>query len=238
MKSLSSVRIIAGTHACVEALKTNFSSITKIYLQKNKTVDPKLFELISKFKNVDSVPEERLTQITRAHQGVVIMAKAFQRSWDWAEAKKLKSSTILVLDGVEDPHNLGAIVRTSWLLGVDLIVLPERKAVGLAPSVHKVASGGCEHVPVIHVHPLDQFLEEAKENCYWVYALDHRSTTSVFQEKFSDKKVLIFGGEDRGVRKSMLKLSDQSLMIPQNESQASLNVSVSVGIALALAAKK
>ncbi len=145
---------------------------------------------------------------------------------------ELDESKILILDGVEDPQNLGAIMRTAWLMGVQVLVLPEFRSVSVTPVVHKVASGGVEHVPVLVVGSFEPLLRELKEMGYWVFGLSHKSTQNLLQMKLPPKTVWILGSEDKGLRVTTERLCDELVSIPQLSAEASYNVSVAAGMAL------
>jgi len=147
--------------------------------------------------------------------------------------EKNEKSILLILDGIEDPHNLGAIVRTSWLVGVDGVFIPEDRAVGLTPTVHKVACGGVEHVPVMGVTNFSNYSEELKKQGYWLYGLSPRGKKSIFELELPEKVVWVVGSEDKGMRVTTERLCDELAFIPQASSSASYNASVATAMALA-----
>jgi 23S rRNA (guanosine2251-2'-O)-methyltransferase len=142
-------------------------------------------------------------------------------------------SVVLILDGLEDPQNLGAILRTSWLVGVDCVYIPQDRSVGLTPTVHKIASGGVEHVPVISTSHFESVIKDLKEKGYWVFGLEGTSRKNIYSLDLPEKIVWVVGSEDRGMRKGTSKLCDELVHIPQVSVEASYNASVAVGMALA-----
>lgn len=161
------------------------------------------------------------------HQGFAASLSDRPR-WDDAMADK-EQSLVVFLDGITDPHNLGAILRTSWLLGVDGIFIPKNRSVDLTPVVCKVASGGAEHVAVESCHFQSQ-LAWFKEHGYWVYGLSEKGSALLPQQEPAGKIVLIVGAEDKGLRSSTENFCDQLVRIPQVASGSSYNASVAFAI--------
>jgi 23S rRNA (guanosine2251-2'-O)-methyltransferase len=180
---------------------------------------------------VEEKPPEAIDKIGSQNQGVACEIKGRPL----AELGQLGGgsyATVLALDGVEDPHNLGAILRTSWLMGVEAILLPSDRAVGLVPTVHKVSCGGVEHVPVITVPNLSRALTELKEKGFWVFGLAFEGSKPIQQVKIPEKIVWVLGAEDKGIRTTTSKTCDEMVSIPQQDNAASYNVSVAAAITL------
>ena len=227
-------RIVIGLHSCQEVVRVRPKAILNFYIDESKERElkdlPWIQTLAQKVK-----PEKRkrnfFQELGSGHQGVALVVKASEPVLSekvFAQSR----STLLALDEVEDPTNLGNILRTSWLLNVDGILIPQDRSVKLTPMVCKIASGGAEHVPVDVVHPLDQKLSELKENGYWVYGLDAAASESIYEVDFPEKVIIVAGNEGKGLRKSTLKACDVLIKIPQVNDHASLNVSTSVAITL------
>ena len=140
---------------------------------------------------------------------------------------------VIALDGVEDTHNLGAILRTSWLMGVNGMIIPEDRAVGLTAAVHKVACGGVEHVPILRTNQFTQPFEQLKKDGFWVFGLSHKAERSIYDAKIPEKVIWVLGAEDKGLRSPTEKICDELFSIPQSSPAASYNVSVSAALALA-----
>jgi 23S rRNA (guanosine2251-2'-O)-methyltransferase len=138
----------------------------------------------------------------------------------------------LVLDGVQDPHNLGACLRSADAAGVHAVIVPKDRSVGLTPTVAKVACGAAETVPLITVTNLSRTLNFLKEHQIWCVGLDGDANTSVYQFNLTGKLALVLGGEGKGLRRLTRETCDELLSIPMQGSVPSLNVSVATGIVL------
>ncbi len=167
---------------------------------------------------------------TGAHQGVIALgaAKKYAELEDVAPA----SALIVVLDGVEDPHNLGAIVRTAHAAGAGAVVIAERRAVGLTDTVAKAAAGALEYLPIVRAGNINQALRSLKDMGYFVYGLDERGDTTYDQVDWPDHAVVVMGAEGKGLHDLVRRNCDALLRIPMAGKIASLNVSVATGIVL------
>ncbi len=164
------------------------------------------------------------------HQGVVAFGAAHQ----YGDIKQVAegASLLVVLDGVEDPHNLGAIVRTAHAAGASAIVVPERRAAGLTETVAKAAAGALEHLPVIRVVNTAKTLEDLKEKGFWIYGLDERGEQIYSDIEFLKPTALVLGGEGHGLHQNVRNHCDVLIRIPMAGSISSLNVSVAAGVVL------
>ncbi len=230
-------RIILGTHAVNEALLVNKKSIKLAYIQKNMTMSLETKELIQKLNSLNIKIEEKsdqdLMKFSNSHQGVVLFSD-LNLEFDYkAAGEKPGSSLIVVVDGVEDAHNLGAIMRTSWLMGVSGLLIPADRAIGLTGTVHKVACGGVEHVPVTQINNFSEPMASLKEAGFWVYGLSHKANKSIYDIQFPEKAVIVLGAEDKGIRVTTERLCDELISIPQLSSNASYNVSVAAALSIA-----
>jgi 23S rRNA (guanosine2251-2'-O)-methyltransferase len=166
---------------------------------------------------------------TSAHQGVVAMAAA-QR---YADLDGVASCEMLVvLDGVEDPHNLGAIIRTAHAAGAGAVVIPERRAAGVTDVVAKAAAGALEHLPVVRVTNINRALEELKQRGFWIYGLDERGAETYDQMEYASPAAVVLGGEGKGLHEQVRKHCDALVRIPVAGPISSLNVSVAAGVML------
>ena len=231
-----SLRISLGIHAVKEVLKVRPTEVFKLIIRKNWESSQDLQDLMRDAKKYHITVEERapeaLDRIGAHHQGVVCEINDLSKNDNIADFGKGEFSVILVLDGVEDPHNLGAILRTAWLMGVEAIILPLDRAVGLTPTVHKVSCGGVEHVPVIRVPNLGLAMEHLKEKGFWIYGLAAGGSKTIGQLKIASKVVWVLGAEDKGLRSTTERACDDLVSIPQLDNAASYNVSVATGITL------
>jgi len=170
------------------------------------------------------------------HQGVIAIAAAKQyATLDdilAVPAQQGKVPLFLVLDGVEDPRNLGAILRTADAAGVHGVIIPERRATGLTETVAKTAAGAMEHVPVVKVVNIVNTLEGLKKAGVWVAGAEAGGETVYWDADFVRPTALVLGGEDRGVRRLVRERCDYLVSLPLLGRISSLNVSVAAGILL------
>jgi 23S rRNA (guanosine2251-2'-O)-methyltransferase len=166
---------------------------------------------------------------TPAHQGVVALGSAKK----YADLEVAASSTLaVVLDGVEDPHNLGAIIRTAHAAGAGAVIIPERRAAAVTDVVAKAAAGALEHLPVVRVTNISRTLEDLKQRGFWIYGLDERGDQDYDRVDFASPSALVLGGEGKGLHDQVRKHCDLLVRIPVEGRIASLNVSVAAGIVL------
>ena len=226
--------ILSGINPVLESLKAGHP-LERILVAKGAG-GPRLQQIVELARRA-SVPvrfEERagLDRVagSPAHQGVVAMgaSKRYAELEDVAPAAQL----LVILDGVEDPHNLGAIVRTAHAAGAGAIVIPERRAVGLTDVVAKAAAGALEYLPVVRTVNINRTLEELKNLGYWVYGLDERGVSDYDRTEFNAPTALVFGGEGKGLHELVRKHCDVLVRIPMEGHIPSLNVSVAAGIVL------
>lgn len=228
-------RVVVGHHAIMETLKVNASKIQSVWIQKGFESSQDLRELEAKCLKLkipmEQKAKESLTKEFPSHQGAVLVVQGKPRL-DWDALAEKPESIVLFLDGIEDPHNLGAILRTAWLMGVDALFIPQDRSVHLTATVHKVACGGVEHVPVEIVPNFQSSLEKLKELGYWTYGLSHKSSEVLYNFKFPEKVIWMVGAEDKGLRTTTEKLCDEIVRLPQVSADASYNASVAAALAL------
>ena len=140
--------------------------------------------------------------------------------------------TVIALDSVQDPHNLGAIVRTADAAGAEATVIPERRAAGLTDGASKSAAGALESLKIVRVKNLGQALDRLKGAGFWVYGLDAEADVDYDAVDYAERCILVMGGESRGLREKIAARCDYMVRIPLAGSVSSLNVSVAAGIAL------
>ncbi len=143
-----------------------------------------------------------------------------------------------MLDGIQDPHNLGALIRTAACAGCDGVIIPKDRAAGVTPTVEKASAGAVETIPVALVTNVAQTLQILKDGGYWVYGLAGEAGQSLYDVDFSGKVALLVGNEGEGIRPLVRKQCDVVLSIPLHGGVASLNASVAGGIALFEAARR
>ncbi|MBU3016247.1 23S rRNA (guanosine(2251)-2'-O)-methyltransferase RlmB [Paraglaciecola agarilytica] len=169
------------------------------------------------------------------HQGVVAKAKPgkqFNENDLDDIIKKSATPFLLVLDGVTDPHNLGACLRTADAAGIDAIVVPKDNSVALTPVVRKVACGAADLIPLIQVTNLARTLREIKDAGVWVVGTAGEATQSIYQCKMQGPIALVMGAEGKGMRRLTREHCDELIKLPMAGSVSSLNVSVATGICL------
>lgn len=168
------------------------------------------------------------------HQGVVAVgsSKRYCDLEDVIAKKRGTHALIVVLDGVEDPHNLGAILRTADAAGADGVVLPERRAAGVTATVTKVSAGASEHLPIAKVTNIARAVDELKAENIWTVALDERGTQTYDSLDYNMDCALVLGGEGKGVHDLVAKKCDFLVSIPMLGNVPSLNVSVAAAVVL------
>jgi 23S rRNA (guanosine2251-2'-O)-methyltransferase len=164
------------------------------------------------------------------HHGVLGFAAA--RAYVDIEKVIADSRLLVVLDGVEDPHNLGAIVRTAHAVGADAVVVPERRAAPLTETVDRAAAGALEYVRVARVVNVAQTLEKFKEHGFWIYGLDERGREQYDETTYHLPTAIVLGGEGKGLHHNVQKHCDVLVRIPMAGAVSSLNVSVAAGVVL------
>jgi 23S rRNA (guanosine2251-2'-O)-methyltransferase len=225
--------ILSGIHPVAEALRTGHS-LERVLVAQGAG-GARLQEIIDLARRasvpVRFEPRTALDRLagTSAHQGVVAMGAAKQ----YADLDSAASSElVVVLDGVEDPHNLGAIVRTAHAAGAGSVIIPERRAASLTDVVAKAAAGALEHLPVARVTNINRALEDLKNRGFWIYGLDERGDESYDQTEYASPTAFVLGGEGKGLHEQVRKHCDVLIRIPMAGKISSLNVSVAAGIVL------
>jgi 23S rRNA (guanosine2251-2'-O)-methyltransferase len=176
------------------------------------------------------------------HQGIALEVEPFQYA-DFNDLLTAISTSgsagfLLILDAIQDPHNLGALIRSAACAGVSGVIIPKDRACGITAVAEKTSAGAVETVPVALVTNVAQTLETLKKLGYWVYGLDSSSSQSVYGTDFSGNVALVVGGEGEGIRPLVRKQCDVVMSIPQYGGVSSLNASVAGGIALFEVARK
>lgn len=225
---------LVGTHPVREALRAG-RPVDRVLVARGAG-GPHLQEIIELCRErgipVRFEPRDALDRASNNahHQGIV----AFGAGHGYASLDDLRSDTemVVVLDGVEDPHNLGAIVRTAHAAGAGAVVLPERRAAGLTETVAKAAAGALEYIPVIRIGNVSRSLEALKARGFWIYGLDERADQIYSEIDYARPTAFILGGEGHGLHQNVRKHCDFLVRIPMAGAISSLNVSVATGIVL------
>jgi 23S rRNA (guanosine2251-2'-O)-methyltransferase len=234
-----SAKILFGFHAVTVRLKTAPKSITEIHVDATRR-DQRMRQFVERateagVKLIDS-DDERLTRLggSSRHQGVVarVQPLALSHSLDDVLDAAEGVPLLLVLDGVTDPHNLGACLRVADGAGVQAVVAPKDHAVGLNATVAKVASGAAETVPYLMVTNLARALNELKERDIRIIGTSDDAPRSLYEVDLSGPVAIVLGAEGQGMRQLTRKTCDELVRLPMKGAVESLNVSVASGICL------
>lgn len=233
--------LIYGCHPVLSVLQGD-RFLNRIYITAKLAHDSRFESLLNSAKGngtvIDIVDINRLNQITNFanHQGVAVITAPYE----YIELQELISTAknqtdnpvIIIADGINDPHNLGAIIRTAEALGMQGLVIPQRRAVSVNSTVMKVAAGALEYFPVARVVNLNQAIGELKEAGFWIYGTNSESGNVLHRTKFTDAIGLVIGSEEKGLSKSTEKACDFLVSIAMEGKTPSLNASVATAICL------
>ncbi len=236
---MAETRIIHGFHAVIGRIRQNAESVRELYVDAQRN-DPRIRDLLKLANSHDlriiPLDSKRLDGMAgnARHQGVVAKVDAAMRVRHLDDVLDTLSepALLLVLDGVQDPHNLGACMRSADAFGVHAIIAPKDRAVGINATVEKVACGAAETVPYITVTNLARTLRELQEREIWVVGADGEAETGLYEFKHTAALAWVLGAEGEGLRRLTRETCDQLVRIPMAGSVESLNVSVSAGICL------
>lgn len=232
---------IFGINPVAEALRSG-RPMQRILIAEQRKAGREVHEIVRLAKErgveVRWAPREALNREApnASHQGIIAIVSATQYSIldDVLKipAKRGEAALFLILDGVEDPRNLGAILRTAETAGVHGVIVPERRAAGLTETVAKAAAGALEYVPVVKVVNLVNTIEELKKNGIWTAAAEAGGGDVYWDADFVRPTALVLGGEDKGVRRLVKEHCDYLVSLPLMGHINSLNVSVAAGALL------
>jgi len=227
---------LEGRNPVQEGLKGDL--VTLVRVEKGKENDPRFKEILDdarkKKVTVEVVPKPKLDAMSHTghHQGIIAIA---QPKPNWSLEKVLEETgrdvCVLVLDQIQDPHNLGAILRTAEAAGVDCVVIPKKETANLGPTVHRVSMGGSLHVPVWQ-QSLYTSLKALSDEGVKVIGVDASGATAYYEENLTGPMAFVIGGEDRGINPTLVTKCDKVVRIPMRGHLESLNVSVATGIVL------
>lgn len=219
-----------------EALRAG-RPLERVLIAKEVT-GPRIQELVELCRNrgipVRFETKDRLDKAAAGsthHQGVIAFGSA--ERYSTLDETAAAGGLHVILDGVEDPHNLGAMIRTAHAAGAAAVVIPERRAVGLTDTVARAAAGALAYLPVVRVTNINRTLEDLKKRGYWIYGLDERGTESYSEIEYAAPSAFVLGAEGRGLHEQTGKHCDFLVRIPMPPGGvASLNVSVAAGVVL------
>ena len=229
--------LIYGKRAVYEALENNVE-IDKVFVEKNNSFVENIKSRVHKKGiNISFVPIEKLNKLTKNnHQGVVATISPIS-TLNINDLEKLinnkKSILLLILDGITDTKNFGAIVRSAECLGVDAIIISKSGSSPINGETIKSSSGGIFNLPICKVDHIKDAIYFLKENDFDIIGADEKGPKSLYDHTFELRTALIMGSEGSGINKSILKLCKKSINIPLQGKISSLNVSVATGIILA-----
>ena len=235
------MEILSGFHPVREALRSDRRKFEKILISREKTgsrVDEILALAREKGIPVENLEPETMEKLTRGarHQGLAARVSPFPmmefdhffKTLGRGDAPRF----FLVIENLEDPHNLGALIRTALCAGVDGIFLPKDRAVSPSPSVSRASAGAMEHAGIVRMTNSAALLKKLKKLGFWVAGLDASGSTSLFQADLTGNLALIIGGEHKGIRPLVQKECDFLISLPIMDRVTSLNASVAGGIAM------
>jgi len=233
------MNVLYGINTVTEALKARGRAFEWVGVAKERH-DIRIQRVIEECRKV-GVPVRVLTRVeldrlagNAAHQGMVAVtsAKQYNDLGDIVAARRGEHSLIVVLDGVEDPHNLGAILRTADAAGADGVVIPERRAAGVTGTVAKASAGASEHLPIAKVTNISRALEDLKSKEVWIVGLDERGQQTYDQIDYKMHCAIVLGAEGKGLHDLVRRHCDFLVSIPMLGQVPSLNVSVAGGVVL------
>jgi 23S rRNA (guanosine2251-2'-O)-methyltransferase len=230
---------IYGINAVAEALKARGRSFEWVGILKERH-DLRLQRVVENCRRngvaVRFLGRPDLDRLAgnNAHQGVVAVtsAKQYNDLDDVVAAKRGQYSLLVVLDGIEDPHNLGAVLRTADACGADGVVIPERRAAGITATVTQASAGASEHLPIAKVTNIARTLEDLKKSNLWIVGLDERGSQSYDSLDYKMDCAIVLGSEGKGLHDLVAKKCDFLVSIPMLGKVPSLNVSVAAGVVL------
>ena len=236
------VQHVYGIHSVKEFLKTSPELITLIMFQEGRQLDKKLSSILELAKK-HSVPVQQINKIKldeltnkAVHQGILLttqQTRSYQESDILELLKQIdKPPLILILDAIQDPHNLGACIRTADASGVDFIILPKDKSAPINATVQKVSCGATSRVKVVIATNLARAVKTLKQEGVWVYGFADEAGQSLYQQDITGNIALVMGSEGHGLRQLTRQLCDHLVYIPMQGSVSSLNVSVAAGVGL------
>ena len=231
-------RVVFGFHAVLARLRADPASVVELFVDETRN-DARIRDLATTAERggvkVMRVPTKRLDGFYGGgrHQGVVARIE-MKRATDTLDEilGEIEQPLLLVLDGVTDPHNLGACLRVANAAGAHAVVAPKDRAAGITPAVSKVASGAAESTPYIMVTNLARALSDLKERNVWIVGADERAEQTLYQANLPESIAWVLGAEGEGMRRLTRESCDLLVRIPMAGDVASLNVSVSAGVCL------
>lgn len=229
---------IYGRKPVLEALKDRPNEIEKIFIRNS--LSPSFLKEINDLAtpsliSVSKVPQAKIESLVGRvnDQGIVALLGPvkYLKFFDWIEDVDLSSKpAVLILDGIEDPHNFGAILRTAAAAGIDAVIVPTQKQSPVSGVVYKTSAGTAGRIPIIRVHDTNQGIKDIQLAGFQVLALDGNGDTEIWKYEFDKPTAFLIGNEGRGIDKSILKKCTGTIRIPMSNEVESLNASVSTAL--------
>lgn len=233
--------VVFGWHAVMAIVEQNPASIAQVWIQEGRS-DQRRQQFLKLLQQADigftEVHRRDMdSRVAGNHQGVIAQIRAEAAQLDEHQllelvAAKGKNALLLILDGVTDPHNLGACMRSADAVGVDAVVVPKDRSASLTPVVRKVACGAAESVPLVRVTNLARCLRELQEAGMWLIGADGEAEQSLYDVAVTGPIGLVMGAEGSGMRRLTREHCDQLIKLPMLGRVESLNVSVATGVCL------
>ena len=231
--------VIFGIHPVEEALQARGRAFEYVAVAGGRG-DSRLQHIIQACRSagiaVRALPRDQLTRLagTAGHQGVVAVTaeKQYSDVDDLLQRRRGRHAFLVVLDGIEDPHNLGAIIRTAEAAGVDGLVIPERRAAGVTATVVKASAGATEYLPIAKVTNINRTIQDLKGSNIWTVGLDERGSQRYDQLDYNMDCAVVLGAEGQGLHEQVRKNCDFLVSIPMLGRVPSLNVSVAAAVVM------
>jgi 23S rRNA (guanosine2251-2'-O)-methyltransferase len=239
MKFSKETEILYGVHPVLEAIQAGRRRMVEIFFAESR--DLKRNDFLLELAHERKIPvkivapgEIRAFAQSEKHQNVALRVSPYPYVPLDLQGKSspAKPPVILILDQIQDPQNLGAILRTALCAGVDQVIVPKDRAAGATPAVSRASAGALEHICMSQVTNLANIIHELKERGLWVFGLDRDGRSSIYSTDFTVPMALVIGGEGKGIRPLIKKSCDDLIFIPQVALLNSLNASVAGAVVL------
>jgi 23S rRNA (guanosine2251-2'-O)-methyltransferase len=229
---------IYGKHAVIEALKNNPNAVRKVFIS-SLIKDTELHQLVRKTNipvtSLEGNKSVRDIKESKSHQGVIGVVSLKDLMLPYQEFIKSLSigenTAIVLLDEMQDPHNVGAVIRSAAAFGISGVLIPEHNQAPVTGAVIKVSAGMAFRVPLVTVGNVNQVIHDLKKRGFWVYGMEGKGKNNVTEEKFDAPAVFVLGNESKGIRQKTRELCDILLSIPTHPQCESLNAAACAAIA-------
>ena len=236
---MDKTEILYGTHPVMEALKAGRRRFFEIYVTNDKEVqkhNPVLALSQKRGIPVKGLPSGQIRALCQSDKHQNTAAKVSPYPYVSLSLKKQSETgspaLLVLLDHIQDPMNLGAVIRSALCVGADYVIIPKDRSAGATPAVSSASAGALEHIRLAQVTNLVHTVENLKQNGVWIYGLDRSGRESVYGVDFTAPTGIIIGGEEKGIRPLVQKSCDQLVFIPQVGEFNSLNASVAGAVVL------